>query len=60
MDNKEESNRRYNNVIGIMLLINNSNISEKIIDRKLSKSIILFKLKIKLIKRRNNKKVNIK
>ena len=38
-----------------MLLINNNNNSIDRIDRKLSKSIILFKIKINIIKNKTNK-----
>ena len=38
-----------------MLLINNSNNNVMIIDRKLSKSIMLFKIKINIIKNKTNK-----
>ncbi len=40
-----------------MLLINNHNINIYIIDRKLSKSIMLFKIKINIIKNKTNKKI---
>ena len=38
-----------------MLLINNNNNNINRIDRKLSKSIILFKIKINIIKNKTNK-----
>ena len=38
-----------------MLLINNNNNNNNIIDRKLSKSIMLFKIKINIIKNKTNK-----
>jgi len=38
-----------------MLLINNNNIDINIMDRKLSKSIMLFKIKINIINNKTNK-----
>ena len=38
-----------------MLLINNNNIDINIMDRKLSKSIMLFKIKSNIIKNKTNK-----
>jgi len=38
-----------------MLLINNNNININIMDRKLSKSIMLFKIKINIINNKTNK-----
>jgi len=38
-----------------MLLINNNNNNINIIDRKLSKSIMLFKIKTKIITNKTNK-----
>ena len=38
-----------------MLLINNNNNSSSIMNRKLSKSIMLFKIKINIIKDKTNR-----
>ena len=38
-----------------MLLINNNNVDINIMDRKLSKSIMLFKIKINIINNKTNK-----
>jgi len=38
-----------------MLLINNNNIDINIMDRKLSKSIMLFKIKMTIINNKTNK-----
>ena len=38
-----------------MLLINNNNSSSSIMNRKLSKSIMLFKIKINIIKDKTNR-----
>ena len=38
-----------------MLLINNNNVDINIMDRKLSKSIMLFKIKMTIINKNTNK-----
>ena len=43
-----------------MLLINNNNSKINIIDRKLSKSIILFKIKINIIKNKTSRYIDIR
>ncbi len=53
--NIEEYISTNNNVIGIMLLTNNKTDKIIIIDRKLSKSIMLFNIKSNIIKNKTNK-----